>query len=67
MSDAASRWPAAAPGGADELRPVTALRGVGESLAGKLARLGIETVQDLLFLLPLRYEDRTRVVPMTPG
>jgi ATP-dependent DNA helicase RecG len=47
-----------------ELRPVTVLRGVGESLAGKLAKLGIYTVQDLLFLLPLRYEDRTRVVPI---
>jgi ATP-dependent DNA helicase RecG len=47
-----------------ELRPVTTLRGVGESLAEKLARLGITTVQDLLFLLPLRYEDRTRVVPI---
>jgi ATP-dependent DNA helicase RecG len=40
------------------------LRGVGESLAGKLAKLGISTVQDLLFLLPLRYEDRTRVAPI---
>ena len=34
------------------------------ALAGKLAKLGITTVQDLLFLLPLRYEDRTRVVPI---
>ncbi|HXS89748.1 MAG TPA: ATP-dependent DNA helicase RecG [Steroidobacteraceae bacterium] len=47
-----------------ELRPVTTLRGVGESLAEKLSRLAITTVQDLLFLLPLRYEDRTRVVPI---
>ena len=47
-----------------ELRPVTTLRGVGDSLAGKLAKLGVTTVQDLLFLLPLRYEDRTRVVPI---
>jgi ATP-dependent DNA helicase RecG len=45
-----------------ELNPVTSLRGVGESLAVKLQRLGVVTVQDLLFLLPLRYEDRTRVV-----
>jgi ATP-dependent DNA helicase RecG len=49
---------------APELRPVTDLRGVGESLAGKLANLGVTTIQDLLFLLPLRYEDRTRVVPI---
>src|SRR4030095_12081347 len=47
-----------------ELRPVTTLRGVGESLAEKLSRLDITTVQDLLFLLPLRYEDRTRGVPI---
>jgi ATP-dependent DNA helicase RecG len=45
-------------------RPVTALRGVGDSLAGRLRALGVETTQDLLFLLPLRYEDRTRVVPL---
>lgn len=55
---------AGSPGHQAELRPVTALRGVGESLAGKLSRLGIATIQDLLFLLPLRYEDRTRTVPI---
>jgi ATP-dependent DNA helicase RecG len=43
---------------------VTALKGVGYSLAQRLRKLGVETVQDLLFLLPLRYEDRTRVVPI---
>lgn len=47
-----------------EIRPVTALRGVGDALAAKLAKLGITAIQDLLFLLPLRYEDRTRVVPI---
>jgi ATP-dependent DNA helicase RecG len=45
-------------------QPVTALRGVGESLALRLRSLGVETVEDLLFLMPLRYEDRTRVVPL---
>lgn len=49
---------------AAELRPVTTLKGVGEALAARLAKLGITTVQDLLFLLPLRYEDRTRIVPI---
>ncbi|MGD8977624.1 MAG: DEAD/DEAH box helicase, partial [Gammaproteobacteria bacterium] len=44
--------------------PVTALSGVGPALAEKLARLSVRTVQDLLFLLPLRYEDRTRLVDM---
>lgn len=43
---------------------VTQLKGVGSALAGKLARLGIESLQDLLFHLPHRYEDRTRVIPM---
>jgi ATP-dependent DNA helicase RecG len=41
-------------------RPVTSLRGVGPALADSLARLGLYTVQDLLFHLPQRYEDRTR-------
>ncbi|MGH8317230.1 MAG: ATP-dependent DNA helicase RecG [Steroidobacteraceae bacterium] len=45
-----------------EQRPITALRGVGEALARRLARLGVTQVQDLLFVLPLRYEDRTTVV-----
>jgi ATP-dependent DNA helicase RecG len=44
--------------------PITALRGVGEAMALRLRALGIETIQDLLFLMPLRYEDRTRVVPL---
>jgi ATP-dependent DNA helicase RecG len=45
-------------------RPVTDLRGVGDTLAERLRTLGVETTLDLLFLLPLRYEDRTRVVPL---
>ena len=40
------------------------LDGVGPSLREKLARLGVTRVWDLLFLLPLRYQDRTRVLPM---
>ncbi|MGM0767783.1 MAG: ATP-dependent DNA helicase RecG [Pseudomonadota bacterium] len=43
---------------------VTALKGVGSALADRLAKLGIHSLQDLLFHLPHRYEDRTRVVPM---
>ncbi len=37
------------------------MRGVGSALAEKLLRLGVTQVQDLLFVLPLRYEDRTQV------
>lgn len=44
--------------------PVTALSGVGEKLAEKLGKLGIHQVQDLLFHLPLRYQDRTRLMPL---
>jgi len=40
------------------------LRGVGPAVARHLARLGVERPVDLLFLLPQRYEDRTRVVPL---
>ena len=47
-----------------ELRPVTALRGVGARQQARLARLGIHTVGDLLFHLPLRYQDRTRITPL---
>ncbi|HEX7418206.1 MAG TPA: ATP-dependent DNA helicase RecG [Steroidobacteraceae bacterium] len=47
-----------------EQRPVTELAGVGPALAERLAKLGVEQVQDLLFVLPLRYEDRTRIVPI---
>ncbi|MBY5928840.1 ATP-dependent DNA helicase RecG [Halomonas denitrificans] len=43
---------------------VTSLKGVGEALALKLARLKVETVEDLLFHLPLRYQDRTRITPI---
>ena len=40
--------------------PVTRLKGVGSSVAEKLNKLGIFSVQDILFHLPHRYEDRTR-------
>ena len=44
--------------------PVTVLKGVGPRNAERLQRVGVATVQDLLFHLPLRYEDRTRVTPI---
>lgn len=44
--------------------PVAALTGVGPRMAERLERLGLNSVQDLLFHLPLRYQDRTRVVPI---
>ncbi len=44
--------------------PVTDLPGVGPGTAEKLARLGIETLADLVLHLPYRYQDRTRSVPL---
>lgn len=44
--------------------PVTTLKGVGDKMAEKLAKLGIHQIQDLLFHLPLRYQDRTKVLPI---
>ncbi len=50
--------------------PLTSLKGVGPALAQKLTKLRLEQVEDLLFLLPLRYEDRTsvrRIGELLPG
>jgi ATP-dependent DNA helicase RecG len=44
--------------------PCQHLTGVGKRVAERLAHLGIHHVQDLLFHLPLRYQDRTRVYPI---
>jgi len=44
--------------------PVTALPGVGASVAAKLLARGIGSLQDLWLHLPLRYEDRTTLVPI---
>ena len=52
------------------LSPLTVLRGVGPALAETLKRLNLHSVEDLLFLLPLRYEDRTdlkRIGELQPG
>jgi ATP-dependent DNA helicase RecG len=56
-----SRGGPGAPPRESQPRPVTALRGVGATLAARLERLGVTRIEDLLWLLPLRYEDRTRL------
>ena len=43
-------------------KDLTTLKGVGPALAKKLEKLNLYRVEDLLFLLPLRYEDRTQLV-----
>lgn len=50
--------------------PLTVLRGVGPALATTLKKLNLQRVEDLLFLLPLRYEDRTslwKIASLRPG
>lgn len=50
--------------------PITSLKGVGETLAGRLERLGVKTLRDVLFHFPRRHEDFSAVVPiksMRPG
>ena len=44
-----------------ESLPLTHLKGVGPALERKFSQLGISSIEDLLFHLPLRYEDRTRI------
>lgn len=44
--------------------PCRALSGVGPKLAETLKRCGLHVVQDVLFHLPFRYQDRTRLVPL---
>ena len=59
------------PSAAEKLdSPVTTLRGVGPARAEQLARLGIETVWDLIWHLPSRYDDFSRlrsIAEMQPG
>ena len=44
--------------------PLTSLKGIGPERAGLLARKGLNTLFDLLFFVPIRYEDRSRVLPI---
>jgi ATP-dependent DNA helicase RecG len=48
----------------DATEELTSLRGVGPALAERLTRLNIMRPADLLFLLPQRYEDRTKLTPL---
>ena len=43
---------------------VAKLSGIGSQTANRLEKLGIRVIQDLVFHLPLRYEDRTRIYPI---
>ena len=43
---------------------VRELRGVGPKLAEKLLDYGVQEIEDLLYHLPLRYQDRTQITPI---
>jgi ATP-dependent DNA helicase RecG len=45
--------------------PIKFVKLVGERIAVELAKRGVETVEDLLYHLPFRYEDRLNPVPMS--
>ncbi|MDD2658418.1 MAG: ATP-dependent DNA helicase RecG [Methylococcales bacterium] len=45
-------------------QPVSKLTGIGAQTVKRLEKLGIRVIQDLVFHLPLRYEDRTRIYPI---
>lgn len=50
--------------------PITTIKGVGESTAEKLANLGVETIGDMLYLLPNKYDDFskiTKIIDIAPG
>jgi len=44
--------------------PVDTLKGVGASLSEKLKKLQLFSLQDLVFHLPLRYQDRTKITAL---
>jgi len=44
---------------------LTCLKGVGPKRARRLAEKGLHTILDLLFFTPFRYEDRTRISPIS--
>jgi len=58
--------PGAAPGADDVLAtPLQFLKGVGPRRAADLERAGLVTLEDLLYRFPIRYEDRSRLQPIS--
>ena len=44
--------------------PLTCLKGIGPGRAALLGKKGLYTILDLLYFLPIRYQDRTRLSPI---
>jgi ATP-dependent DNA helicase RecG len=45
--------------------PIKFVKRVGERIAAELTKRGVETVEDLLYHLPFRYEDRLNPLPIS--
>lgn len=45
--------------------PLTTIPGVGKKMAEKLSLLSLDTMEDLLYYKPLRYENHTTIVPVS--
>ncbi|CAH0993128.1 ATP-dependent DNA helicase RecG [Sinobacterium norvegicum] len=43
---------------------VSTLKGVGPKMVEKLNKIGVFSVQDVLFHLPMRYQDRSKITPL---
>ena len=52
------------PEGNNKKHPIQNIRGVGPKIAESLSNLGIYQVEDAVFHLPYRYEDRTNLTPI---
>ncbi|MEE9542159.1 MAG: DNA helicase RecG, partial [Thermodesulfobacteriota bacterium] len=50
--------------------PLTYVKGIGPKLSARLSKKGLDTVEDMLYYLPIRYEDRRdikMISELTPG
>ena len=52
------------PEGKEKNHPIQNIRGVGPKIADTLSNLGIYRVEDAVFHLPYKYEDRTNLTPI---
>ncbi|WP_457568018.1 ATP-dependent DNA helicase RecG [Desulfurobacterium sp.] len=46
------------------LQPPETIKGLGKQSVSRLRKLGLDTILDVLFYVPFRYEDRTSITPM---
>ena len=47
-----------------QLKPIKCIQGIGPAIENKLISMGIKSVYDILFHLPLRYQDRSKIQPI---